>query len=378
MERPGGEHMRVAAASLTRVTSQIFQAAGADAPIADEVAAHLVEANLKGHDSHGVGMVPAYVANLRQGHLIADAHAEVTGEAAAVVRIDGHAGFGRIVGREAMEQGLARVRQTGVACIGLRNAHHLGRIGAYGELCAEAGCVSLHFVNVVGHDPWVAPWGGRERRLGTNPICLSLPHTSGEPIVLDMATSAVALGKVRVAWMQHQPLAEGLVVDAEGRPTTDPGVMFSEPRGALGPIGAHKGYGLGLLCEILAGALAGHWSIEPGRPRPGTIINNMLSILIDPGALDGGDDLKRELGALLDYLRTTPPAEGFDRVRIPGEPERETAAERRRAGTPVDDGTLDSLLDAAQAVGLDRDALREMLAEPAERRAAERREGGAT
>src|SRR4029450_2103420 len=144
-----------------------------------------------------------------------------------------------------------------VVCVGLRNAHHLGRIGAYGEPCGRAGLVSIHFANVVGHEPQVSPWGGRERRMTTNPFCCVVPQESAPPIVLDMATSAIALGKVRVAFLKGEPVPDGVLVDAEGKPTNDAEVMYQAPFGALGPFGQHKGYGLALMCELLGGALAG-------------------------------------------------------------------------------------------------------------------------
>ncbi|MEZ5557343.1 MAG: malate/lactate/ureidoglycolate dehydrogenase [Pseudomonadales bacterium] len=345
---------------LRRFAASIFVTAGAEQALADEVAAHLVMANLKGHDSHGVGMIPAYVGNLRAGHLKADAHAELIRDRGAVLLVDGHMGFGQVVGREAVDLALQRVRDTGVVCVGVRNCHHLGRIGHYGELCGQAGCVSVHFVNVVGHAPLVAPFGGRERRLTTNPFCCVVPRPGAEPLVLDMATSAIAHGKVRVAYMKGESVADGALIDHEGAPTSDPGVMFREPFGALGPFGAHKGYGLAVMCELLGGALAGEWTAQPGNPRDNTIVNHMLMFVLDPDAFGGVERFHHEVQEMVGYLHDTTPARGFDRVRVPGEPEAERRSERTAGGIPIDDNSWAAIMKAARSAGMadaDIDAL---------------------
>jgi hydroxycarboxylate dehydrogenase B len=342
---------------LTSLVTAIFRASGSTEAVAAEVAGHLVAANLKGHDSHGVGMVPAYVANIRNGHLRQDAHASVLRDHGAVLLVDGGMGFGQVVGREATDLALQRVKDTGVVCVGVRNCHHLGRIGSYGEQCGDAGYVSLHFVNVVGHAPQVSPFGGRERRMTTNPFCCVVPRRGELPLVLDMATSAVALGKVRVAHMKGEPVPDGALVDHEGVPTNNAAVMFQEPYGALGPFGGHKGYGLAVMCELLGGALAGEWTAQPDNPRANTIVNHMLMFVLDPAAFGGLERFHDEVRDMVAYLRETPPARGFDRVRVPGEPEQESLAERAGAGIPVDDNTWAGILRAAGLAGLDEAAV---------------------
>jgi len=337
---------------LTRFVTRIFVSAGSTESVAQEVAEHLVMANLKGHDSHGVGMVPAYVANILAGHLDVNARARVVRDQGAVVLMDGGSGFGQVVGRQAVEQALQRVRSTGVVCMGVRNCHHLGRIGAYGELCARAGYVSVHFVNVVGHDPQVAPFGGRERRMTTNPFCCAVPRDAAEPLVLDMATSALALGKVRVAYMKGEPVPEGALVDHEGAATTNPAVMYEVPFGSLGPFGSHKGYGLAVMCELLGGGLAGQWTAQPGHERKGTIINHMLMFVLDPAAFGGIEGFHEEVNEMVRYLHSTTPARGFDRVRVPGEPEQEALAQRRSEGIPIDERSWRGIVKAAGKAGL--------------------------
>ena len=350
--------MLINAERLRRFVTQVFTTAGAEEDLAKETADHLVLANLKGHDSHGVGMVPTYVGNIGRGHLKPNAHMAVRRDTGAVVHADGCFGFGQVVGREATDLAIARAKETGLVCVGLRNAHHLGRIGTYGERCGEAGLVSIHFVNVVGHQPLVAPWGSRERRLQTNPFCAVVPRDNDAPIVLDMATSAIAMGKVRVAYMAGKTVPDGALLDHEGAPTNDPKAMFEAPLGALGPFGTYKGYGLALLCELLGGGLAGEWTMQPGHERIGTVVNNMLMFVLDPAAFGRTDAFHREVLAMVDYVKSAAPRDGFDRVRIPGEPEREAMAERSAGGIPIDDNSWDALLDAARQAGMGADEIK--------------------
>ena len=349
--------MLVNAERLRRFVTRIFTCAGAEDALAKETTDHLVLANLKGHDSHGVGMVPTYVGNIVRGNLQPNAHMAVRRDTGAVILADGCFGFGQVVGREATDLAISRSRETGLVCLGLRNAHHLGRIGTYGERCGEAGLVSVHFVNVVGHEPLVSPWGSRERRLQTNPFCAVVPRPDDAPIVLDMATSAIAFGKVRVAYMSGKPVPDGVLRDHAGEPTNDPKAMFEAPVGSLGPFGTYKGYGLALMCELLGGGLAGEWTMQPGNERIGTVVNNMLMFVLDPDALGGHDAFEREVLAMVDYVKGAAPAPGFDHVRIPGEPEREAAAERSVNGIPIDDNSWQALLEAARQAGMGEDEI---------------------
>lgn len=344
--------MRIAAEKLQSFTTDLFVAAGADQADANQTAEHLVLANLKGHDSHGVVMAPSYVGNIKRGFLDPKAHIEIVKDAGGVILIDGCAGFGQVVGKEATMFGIERAQENGIACVGLRNAHHLGRIGSYGEMCAEANMVSVHFVNVVGHEPLVAPYNGAERRLQTNPFCAVAPRDNAPPIILDMATSFIAFGKVKVAFNAGKSIRDGALVDHNGLPTNDPNVMFSEPGGAVQPFGLYKGYGLALMCELFGGALVGEWTMQPDNKRNGTVINNMLMMILNPAVFGGSERFQHEITAMVDYLHDTQPAKGADRVRIPGEPERETMAERSVAGIPLDDRTWSELLNAAKAAGM--------------------------
>ncbi len=344
--------------SLTRVTSTILQAAGAPTDHANAVAAHLVEANLKGHDSHGVGMVPSYVKGMLDKQVDPNAGITVERDNGAIVSVNGGTGLGRVVGFQAMDLGIAKAKDYGIACVALGNAAHLGRIGAFAEYCAAKGLVSMHYVNVVGHDPMVVAFGGRDRRFITNPYCCAVPRKNGQHIVLDMATTTVAAGKVRVAQMKGVPVPPQSLVDESGVETTDPGVIFgNNPTGAMQPFGAHKGYGLMVICEMLGGALGGLFTMQPEHPRLGATLNNMLSILIDPQAVGDLDAFDQEVSAMAEYIYASTPASGVDRVRLPGDPEKETLAMRMAQGVEIDPNSWRSVLNAAAQAGLNQETV---------------------
>ncbi len=342
----------IAPANLTAFVAAIVVAGGSAPREAELVSANLVLANLSGHDSHGVGMVPAYVDFLHGGGLKANQHARVTGEAGVMLMIDGCRGYGQVIGHESMRLGIARAEEQGMALVALRNSHHIGRIGQWAEECAAAGLVSIHFVNALLR-PLVAPFGGADARFATNPFCVGVPREGSAPMILDFATSKVALGKVRVAMQSEKEMAPGTLIDARGYPTTDPHVMFeADVAGKLGailPFGEHKGYGMALMCEILAGALTGGETLHQVAEYKG-IYNNMLSIIIDPARL-GGSGFHEQMEAFLAWVRQSPAAPGFDRVRISGEPELEMRA-RRAAGVPIDVNTWADMLAAARKVGM--------------------------
>lgn len=340
---------------LTTLSAAILQAAGASAENARLVSEHLVEANLKGHDSHGIGMVPSYVHGIMKGLVLPDKRAELISDNGAVLSFDGGTGLGRIVGMDAMEQGIERALALGICCVALGNASHLGRIGIFGERCAEEGLISMHYVNVVGHDPLVVAFGGRDRRFVTNPFCCTVPRDDGNHVVLDMATTTVAAGKVRVAFMKGLEVPADSLVDAEGVPTNDPKAIFGEGGGAMQPFGKHKGYGLMVMCELLGGALGGRYTMQPDNPRKGGTINNMLSIIIDPQAVGDRQAFDDEVSAMIDYIYASEPAEGVERVMIPGDPERRSREHLLEAGIDVDDNSWADFLQSGERAGLSTD-----------------------
>jgi hydroxycarboxylate dehydrogenase B len=337
---------------LRRIAARLLVAAGATDADAGIVADHLVDANLSGHDSHGVGMLPQYVRSIRAGLVDPRGHARIEDLGGAMLAADGRKGFGQVVAREGITAGMERARGTGVALVALRNASHIGRVGTYGEQAAAAGLVSIHFVNVVGHPPVVAPFRGSDARFLTNPFCIALPAAKGKPaVVLDFATSIVALGKVRVAMNRGEQLGEGVLIDSQGHPSTDPGVMYREPRGAILPFGLHKGYGLALLCELLAGAVGGGGTISTVPFEKDRITNNMLSVIIDPQRLPGAARFEEEVAAAIDHVKASPPSDPLLPVLVAGEPEIACRARRSAEGVPVEHATWEELRATAESLG---------------------------
>ena len=346
------ESVVVTATNLHAVVCAIVCRAGSSDVEAGLVADQLVGANLTGHDSHGVGMMPRYAASLLAGTLRPNQHVSLVHDAGPLLTLDGNQGYGQVTGREAMELGMARARVQGAAVVGLSNTNHLGRIGHWAEQCSRAGLVSIHFVSVLAR-PIVAPWGGRDRRLGTNPFCVGVPRQDADPLILDFATARVPQGKTRVAYNRGEQMAPGTLIDDRGEPTTDPRYTVVKPYGALLPMGEHKGYGLALVCEILGSALTGGETMHTGEERP-YLRNGMLTILIDPERMETAGNLAAEATALLDFVTASPPAEGVDRVQVPGEPERESRRARLAAGIPIDPTTWTDVLDAAERLGMPR------------------------
>ena len=316
------------------------------------VADNLIQANLTGHDSHGIGMLPRYANAFLEGGLSANTHVLTKLDSGTLLALDGQAGFGQVIGQEAMELGIARAKAHGSCIVALANAHHLGRIGAWAEMAVAQGLVSMHFVNVISR-PMVAPWGGTDGRFGTNPFAVGIPVAGREPIVLDLATSVIAQGKTRVAHNKGERLAPGQLLDDHGEPTTDPKYGVVEPLGALRTFGEHKGFGLALVCELLGGALAGGLAVHGAADGKQRVLNGMLTILFDPRRLGDVAVYSPEMQAFLDWVVASPPQAGVDRVRVAGEPERESRARRLAQGIPVDATTWSELLAAAAKLGRD-------------------------
>lgn len=332
--------------------TDIFRAVGCREAEAATIADHLVAANLAGHDSHGVGLIREYVRSLRDDKFQANQHAEVVRDSGPILVIDGRRGAGQVVGTEAMVLGVERARKLGAAIVALRRSHHLGRIGAYAEQCAAAGMVSVHWVNVIGHRQLVAPFGGSDVRLGTNPFCAGVPRPGRLPLILDMATSRIAYGKLRVAKNLGKRVMDGTLIDGAGRPTDDPGVMVPDVIGALLPFGEHKGSGLGLLCDILAGGLTGGGTNHAGAVNDDMIINNMLSVIIDPAALGDAATIAEHVERVVAWVKESPPAPGVFDILVAGEPEERRRVERRRDGIPIDQTTWAELAEVAASLGV--------------------------
>ena len=339
--------------------TSIFVAAGSLPEEAQKVADNLVMANLSGHDSHGVGMLPRYVDAVLEGGLKPNTSVQIVLDGGALLSLNGRRGYGQVIGEQAMALGIARAKLHGSCIMGLAQSHHLGRIGHFAEIAVAQGLVSLHFVNVMSR-PVVAPWGGSDGRYGTNPCCIGIPLKDAPPFVLDFATSRVAQGKMRVAHNQGKSVKPGLLIDEQGQPTTNPGVVVVPQAnglfGALMPFGEHKGYGLAVACELLGGALTGggtwHQSATVQGSKTRAVTNSMLTILIDPAKMGTQAALETEAMAFVDWLRKSPPADGLGTVQIAGEPERRARLERERDGIEIDSQTWQEILAAAEKVGL--------------------------
>lgn len=339
---------------LHRFVMSVVEALGSDGDEPQLVADQLVRANLCGHDSHGIGVLPKYVESAKAGLLIVNSEPVTVIDNGAVMVFDGQFGFGQVAAHRVMTAGIDRARQQGVALVGLRNSYHVGRIGHWGEQAAAAGMASIHFVNVAGHEPLVAPYGGASARFGTNPVCIAIPQSAnGEPAaLLDMATSTIALGKTRIAKNRGEQVPEGTLLDSSGHLTTDPNVMWTDgPAGALVAMGDHKGSGLALMCEILSAAFLGGITMHPRYERTGAIINSMLSIVIDPNAVGDADLMVSEATSFLDYVKGAPTRKGFSEVLLPGEPEARARAERA-TGIAVDHNTVAELNAAAASLAV--------------------------
>ena len=343
-------YVTVHAEPLKAMVRTIVSRTGSSEREAELVAEQLVQANLTGHDSHGVGMLPRYVEVFRLGKLKVNQHVSMVLDGGALVTLNGNMGYGQVMGYEAMQMGIERAAIHGVAVIGLHNSHHIGRIGHWAEQCIVAGLISMHYVNVVSQ-PVVAPFGGRDSRFVTNPFCVGIPRPGEQPILLDFATSRIAVGKVRVAMNKEEQVGPGTLIDHTGEPTTDPNVMFSPPLGAILPFGEHKGYSLAVVCELLGGALSGGRTLHersPGRE----IINNMFSIIIDPQRLGTAANLSAETAQFVKWVKESPVAQGVERIKVPGEPEQDNRRERGANGIPIDPTTWAEIIGAAGQLGM--------------------------
>ncbi len=338
--------------NLTAAMEAIVLAGGSEPREARLVAENLVTANLLGHDSHGIGMIPRYVDALLEGGLAANQHPKATLDTGAMLALDGCKGYGQTIGHEAMQMAIERAQRHGSCIMVLANSHHLGRIGHWAEMAVAQGLVSIHFVNVISHAR-VAPYAGRDARFGTNPVCIGIPIPGERPFLLDMATASVAQGKMRVAHNKREKVAPGLLIDDKGLPTDDPRYAVVPPLGAILAFGGHKGYGLAVACELLGGALTGGGTWHFDESKKQRVLNGMLTIVIDAARLGTAAAFQSETRQFVEWLRKGRPAPGADRVRLAGEPERETRAKREREGISVDDNTWKEILAAAVKVKLD-------------------------
>jgi uncharacterized oxidoreductase len=346
----------VNATKLVDLVAAIMQGGGCHADEARTVARRLVDSNLVGHDSHGVLRVSKYLEWMRAGTLKPNTAPTVVFESDTIAIIDGHLGFGQVIGEFAAKLGIAKAAAKGIAMVGLTNCGHLGRVGDWADIAAAAGQVSLHFLNTSGALR-VAPFGGSDRRLSTNPISIGVPVEGRDPVVLDVTTSTVAEGKLMVAVNKGEKVPEGWIIDRNGAPTTEPKDFYAG--GALLTVGAHKGSGLSMVTDLLAGAVSTGRSSDPDDA---ILRNNMLSIYIAPHVYDPEGGVEREARRFVDFVTASKPAKPGEPVLAPGDVERRNRAERLANGVPLDDKTWADLIGTAVSVGIGAKTAEAMIA----------------
>jgi len=330
---------------LEILARNIFQGITVPSDGAAWMAKLLVRANLRGHDSHGVIRVPQYVASWKKGESDPQAVPVIVQEGPATALVDGKKGFGQIVAKRGMEIAMAKAAAIGVASVGVHNSNHIGRLADYSEMALERDMLAMLFVNAGGAGQRMAPWGGRVPRLSTNPLAFACPTGGSVPISFDIATTVAAEGKVRVKRNRKEQTPPGWLIDADGKPTTDPNALYGKPEGSILPVGGHKGYSVALMVEVLGGILA---RAGYSRENPGPVLNGIFIVVVDIARFVSPRTFRTEADDLIRYLKTSPPVPGGGEILYPGEPEARTEAERRQTGVFVEDETWQQIAQAAR------------------------------
>ncbi len=335
---------------LTTIAAVLLEQAGASEYEASIVARHSIDANLAGHDSHGVIQIPTYIDRVKRGHIVPGAPFEITQETPNSTVVDGNWGFGYVVSERLMQITIDKAKAGGVAAATVRRQSHVGRVADYPTMAAEQGMIGIMTADSGRSAKSVVPFGGREPRLGTNPICIAMPSDLEGTLFIDMATSAVAAGKLAVAVARGTAVPEGWLLDKDGNPTTDPGELAQG--GAILPLGGpegHKGYGLSVMVEILSGILTGlGFGHDPsGRHNDGCFMAAFNVEVFRPLA-----EFKREVTEFANYLKSSSPARGFTEVYYPGELEYLRSESLSNRGIFVEDSTWEGLAELAREYGV--------------------------
>jgi len=329
------------------VCAAVFKAAGAPDDRAQIVAEHLTRANLCGHDSHGIQNLPALIALIKEGAINPNAEWKLVRETPGTALIDGGRGIGQVVCQAAIQVAINKAEDVGCSSVGLFNCTHIGRLGDYTTTIAQKGMIGVVYANSV---PGVAPYGGKSRVLGTNPLSYAFPSGSDEQILVDFATSVVAAGKVRAAQFRGDRIPEGWVLDRKGRPTTDPADLFPRPgdpnsAGVLLPAAGYKGYGLGMVVDLLGGALTGSGT---GK-RAGRAMNGVFIQALKIESFVPRDVYLENLKSLVAEIKTASLAEGFSEILVPGEPEFRSKRQKLQGGILVPESTWRDVLKTARS-----------------------------
>jgi hydroxycarboxylate dehydrogenase B len=339
--------------SVSRLGTALFAAAGAGPNEASALVGALVTSSLMGHDSHGVIRIPEYLGFVANGSIIVDARLTVERTSPTTAVVDCSRGFGAVGAEKAMRVAIEIAHEMRTACVITRRCNHVGRLGGWVQLAADEGLIALATCNspLPGHD--VLPWGGRDGRLGTNPIAYAVP-TSGDPVVADFSTSVAPEGKIRFHRNEGKNVPDGWILDADGSATNNPNAFYGPPRGGILPLGGaagHKGFALGLLVEILGNALAGFSAQDPN-----VFGNGVCFFVVDPAAFCPPGEFRRLIDETVAYIKSSRAAPGFEEILVPGELEFRMLRQRQNDGIPVDAATLKAMREHGARLGVDVDA----------------------
>ena len=338
---------------------QLFERVGSESKEAERIAFYLVQSNLTGHDSHGVIRAPYYIDYVKNDQTRTNQSLSVIFQTDSMAIVDGNFGFGQVIGEQAMQLGIDMAKKHGIATVSLRNSAHLGRIGDWPTMVADAGMASFHFVNTSGYGLLVAPFGGIDRRLSANPIAAGVPVEGKKPIILDISTCAIAEGKLKVALNKGVEVESGCIMDNAGNAITDPAQFYTDPPGVLLPFGGHKGYGLSVIAEMFAGALTGNSCSNPANDQ--RLLNGMYSLIIDCDRLPEELGFAAEVQRFIDFVKSARKAPGFDEILMPGEIEEKNRKDREANGIEIDDTTWQTLCDSAKDLGVDEAVVQESI-----------------
>lgn len=340
---------------LEKECSRVFEGAGLSNEEAQRVAHSLILANLMGHDSHGVIRIPMYVERIQEGLFQAGQKIQLIREADASAVVDGGQGFGQTVCMQAMQLAMKKAKARSIGAVELFNCSHIGRLGEYVELAAANDMIGIVMCNNGGGGQLQAPYGGIDPRMSPNPVAVGIPTGKEFPIVVDMTSSVVAEGKIRVKKNRDERLPEGWAIDSEGKPTTDPNAFYGPPRGAILPFGgivAHKGYALSVVIDVLSGALGGAGCSRAGAESGGG--NGVFILAIDIGAFTGRDRdrFRKEMDTFVDWLKSSRLMPGFKEILIPGEVEYRMRSQKENEGVFVEDETWQQIRETGEKVGV--------------------------
>jgi len=339
---------------LKSVSYKIFTAMGVPSEEAKIVSEFLVNANLAGHDSHGVIRVPQYVNLIKSGNILPGAKLEIVRETPSSAVLNGNWGFGQVLAKKAMEIAIEKAKSKSVSTVTMAQSNHIARLGEYPAMAVEKNMIGIIMVNNHGSAQYMPPWGGIARRLSPNPLSIGVPTGRYDPVILDITTAVAAEGKIRVKLNRGEKLPEGWIIDSEGNPSTDPKKLYGPPQGAIlpfgGATGGHKGYGLGFIVDVLAGALSGAGCSRANATKFG---NAVFITVINVEDFVPIDEFKAEVDGLIDYVKSSPKMPGVDEIYYPGEVEARERKKRLEKGIFVEDETWGQIVKSAQELNID-------------------------